>query len=100
MVEDGETQAAALKRVGLPPDTRGVGHCVGRSAVAIFQRRAYGGPMEFTERMLWKAGAILIMVAVVQFWRGLIGRPARLRATFRRTGGHHYQNQRPATQGN
>lgn len=30
--------------------------------------------MEFTEFMIWKAVAIIAVVIVVQFWRGLTGR--------------------------
>jgi hypothetical protein len=30
--------------------------------------------MEFTEWMLWKAGIIIAIVMIVQFWKGLTGR--------------------------
>lgn len=30
--------------------------------------------MEFTECMLWKAGVILVIIAIYQFWCGLTGR--------------------------
>lgn len=30
--------------------------------------------MEFTEFMLWKAGALLVVIAIVGFWKGFTGR--------------------------
>lgn len=30
--------------------------------------------MEFTEFMLWKAVALLVVIAIVGFWRGITGR--------------------------
>lgn len=36
--------------------------------------RAYICGMEFTDYLIWKAVAVLVVVAVYEFWKGFTGR--------------------------